>query len=424
MSLFSFRKHRKLTVKDTIAGLDIGTSKVSCGIARLDASGKLRIIGYGHQASRGLKAGMIIDMEALTASVVGAIHAAEEMAEETLQEVFLGVSPAITKSHSLRIEANISGHAIDATDLKKISAQACQEVERVGNHVIHMIPMTYDIDNAHDIKDPRGMFGETLRSSISLISSQPSILRNFVACIERCHLGVAGFVSSSYASGLATLVEDEFELGTTVIDMGAGTTSIAVFHDSKLYYTDTILVGGAHVTADIARGFSTPMIHAERLKALYGSAMVSSNDEREKIVVPQIGEDENHKGSQITRGELVRIVRPRIEETFELIRDRMKAAGVHKIAGKRLVITGGASQLAGAIQLANLILEKQGRLGKPLHLLGLEQGSRNPMFSACAGLIMYGKNTYDSLKELPKKQDQRNINQFFGQIGSWLRENL
>ncbi len=424
MSLFSFRKPRKLAVKDTIAGLDIGTSKVSCGIARLDASGKLRIIGYGHQASRGLKAGMIVDMEALTASVVRAIHAAEEMAEETLQEVFLSVSPAITKPHSLRIEANISGHAIDVADLKKISAQACQEIERSGNHVIHMIPMGYDIDDSHGIKDPRGMFGEALRSSISLISVHPSILRNFAACVERCHLGVSGFVSSSYASGLATLVEDELELGTTLIDMGAGTTSIAVFHDSQLCYTDTILVGGAHVTADIARGFATPMIHAERLKALYGSAMVSSNDDREKIVVPQIGEDENHKGSQITRGELVRIIRPRIEETFELIRDRIKAAGVHKIAGKRLVITGGASQLAGVNQLANLILEKQGRLGKPLHLLGLEQGSRNPMFSTCAGLMIYGKTMQDNLTELPEKQGQNGVNQFFSQIGSWLRENL
>lgn len=424
MRFLSMRKMKKrLPNSGVVAALDIGSSKVACGLARADPSGKLKLIGYGQQASRGLRAGVIVDMEALAASVAAAVHHAEEMADETIQEVLLSVSPTICFSSGLGIESVITGHAVDADDVRKMAAQACHEVEKPGHHVIHAIPTSYGIDDVRGIRDPKGMFGDKLGASIFIVGVPVTALRNLFACLEHCHLGISGFVASSYASGLACLVEDELDLGVTLIDMGAGTTSIAVFYDGKLHHIDSIGVGGAHVTGDIARGLSTPVIHAERLKTLYGSALSASSEDREKIVVPQIGEEDSGRGTQITRSELVRIIRPRIEETFELVRDRLRQSGLDKIAGKRMVLTGGASQMAGAVQLGNLILDKQGRLGKPLHLFGLDQGSRSPTFSTCAGLLVYGK-TEQSPFNHADPANQNDVSKVFRRIGAWMRENL
>jgi cell division protein FtsA len=408
---------------EVIAALDIGSSKVSCAIAHLGVAGVPELIGFGYQASRGLRNGAIVDMEALATSVASAVHTAEKMAEETISEVFVCVSPSVTTSHPVSIEAVISGHAINETDVRKIVSQACQELEQPGQHVIHAIPFSYDIDGSKGIRDPRGMFGERLGANIYIVTAHSGTLRNFAACIERCHLEVAGFVVSSYASGLASLVEDEMELGVTLLEMGAGCTSIAIFHDGKLYHTDYVNIGGAHVTGDIARGLSTPMIHAERLKTLYGSAMLSSSNEREKILVPQIGEDDHHKGAQFTRAELYRIIRPRIEETFELVRDRLKECDADKVAGKRLVLTGGGSQLSGILHMANLILDKHGRLGKPLKVNKLTQTAKMPEFSSTIGLVLYGQNEYKRMGLSNVKPSKERL---FGfeRIGGWIRENL
>ncbi|MBL9029956.1 MAG: cell division protein FtsA [Caedimonas sp.] len=423
MKLFNMRRRLTNPPSGLIAGLDIGSSKVSCAIARLGSSGVPEITGFGHQASRGLRNGAIVDMEALTTSVAAAVHTAEEMADETISEVFVCISPAITTSHPVGIEAAVSGHPIDEADVRKMVSQACQGLEQPGQHVIHAIPVSYEVDGSRGIRDPRGMFGDRLGANIYIITANSGPLRNFAACIERCHLEVAGFIVSGYASGLATLVDDELELGVTLIDMGAGCTSISVFYDGKLHHTDYVNVGGAHITGDVARGFSTPMIHAERLKTLYGSAMLSSNNEREKILVPQIGEDENHKGSQITRVELYRVIRPRVEETFELVRERLKECDVDKVAGKRLVLTGGASQLSGILDMANLILDKQGRLGKPVKISNLTQNSRMPEFASTMGLILYGQNEYKRLGMSQTRATKEPL-LFFERIGGWLRENL
>ncbi len=423
MKFSNVRRRLQKSSSGIIVGLDIGSSKVSCAIARVHSMEESpQLIGFGHQASRGLRNGTIVDMEALSSSVAMAVHVAEDMADETAQEVFVCISPSITEAHPVGTEAIISGHPIDETDVRKMVSQACQGLEQPGRHVIHAIPVNYEIDGLRGIRDPRGMFGDRLGANIYIVTANSGPLRNFVACIERCHLDVAGFVVSGYASGLSALVEDEMELGVTLIDMGAGCTSIAVFYDGKLHHTDHVNIGGSHVTGDVARGLSTPVVHAERLKTLYGSAMIASSDEREKILVPQIGEDENHKGAQITRAELYRIIRPRIEETFELVRERLKDCEADKVAGKRLVLTGGGSQLAGIMNMANLILDKQGRLGKPLKIKGLSQNTRFPEFASTLGLISYGQNEYrrGALAQTGTKENSL----VFGKIKGWLRENL
>jgi cell division protein FtsA len=362
-------------------------------------------------------------MQALEIAIRGAVYEAEKAANETIDDVFVSLSPNLISSAVVRVEANISGHAVDDADVRKILAQASQSAEKAGHQIIHSISAAYMIDNIQGIRDPRGMFGDILNCSVLVLSAPYGPLRNLYACIERCHLTVNDLVVSPYASGLATLVEDEMDLGVTLIDMGAGATSIAIFYDGRLSHIDHVPIGGMHVTNDLARGLSTPLAQAERIKTLYGSAMVSPSDSRELIAAPQIGEEPSAKGTQVTKAEITRIIRPRIEETFELIRDRLRHIDVNAIAGKRLVLTGGASQLPGVRELASLILDKQGRIGRPLYVSspGNDQ-IKSPAFATCAGLLEFARTEHF----ITAAHEQDNYPGFlnrFGRISSWFKTN-
>lgn len=406
-----------------IAGLDIGSSKVCCAIARIESTGELNVIGIGYHASRGIRAGTIIDMESLQTAVAHAVHQAEEATDVTLDEIFVTVSPAICASKTVRVELPISGHAVDETDIKKIIHQAVSTLQASSNMVIHTIPITYEIDEIAGIRDPRGMFGELLKAKIHMLSANKTPLRNLSACVERAHLDVSNFVTSIYASGLATLVEDELDLGVTLIDLGAGTSSVGIFYNGKLAQIDYIPIGGAHVTSDIARCLSTPLINAERIKTLYGTTMVSPSDGREMIPVPQIGEDEMSKGSQIAKAELTQIIRPRVEEIFETIKDKLQSHPAYKMAGRRLVLTGGASLLPGITEISGLVMDKQTRLGKPLYLKGITEGTRSPAFASCAGLLLYGQRQKGPFAAITSRKQEAPPTPL-GRIGLWLKENF
>jgi cell division protein FtsA len=249
-----------------------------------------------------------------------------------------------------------------------------------------------------------------------------------VTCLARCRLEVADIVIAPYAAGLAALVEDEINLGATIIDMGAGTTSVAVFYDGHLLHADSVPIGGSHVTADIARGLSTPLAHAERMKTLYGNAMSAGNDEREMIDVPLMGEEDRSQSNHVPRSMLVGIIRPRIEETLELLRGRLEMTGYDKLAGRRVVLTGGASQLQGVTDLAANVLDKQVRRGRPLKIAGLADSTGGPAFAACAGLLIFAERRPDEAPAAVMAARTRSTSQepngFMGRFGLWLRENL
>jgi cell division protein FtsA len=267
------------------------------------------------------------------------------------------------------------------------------------------------------------MFGKKLGVNMHIVAAKPATLRNITAAVGRCHLEIGGLVVSPYAAGLAALVDDETDLGVTIIDMGAGTTTIGVFFDSNLIFADTIPVGGGHVTNDIARGLSTPLVHAERMKTLYGSAIASSSDERETIAVPQVGEEEDGQVNHVPKSLLVGIIAPRLEETFELIRNRLEASGYDKVAGRRVVLTGGACQLPGARELAGLLLDKQIRVGRPLRVAGLAEATGGPAFSTCVGLLHFALS---ERAETPRQARALGASAggIFGRVGSWLKENF
>ncbi|TAL33044.1 MAG: cell division protein FtsA, partial [Phenylobacterium sp.] len=266
-----------------------------------------------------------------------------------------------------------------------------------------------------------GMYGERLGVNMHLVTAGSGALRNLAACVARCHLEIAEMAVSPYAAGLAGLVEDEMDLGATLIDMGGGTTSLAVFFDGRVVFTDSVSVGGGHVTNDIARGLSTPLVQAERIKTLYGSASSGPADDREIIEVPLVGEEDPNSVAQIPRSLLVGIIHPRLEETLELARGRLEQSGFDKLAGRRVVLTGGACQLPGVRELAAQILDKQVRIGRPLRLGGLAEATSGPAFATCAGLIAYAeRREADASAELLGPAPER-ASGLIGRIGEWFR---
>ena len=405
------------------AGIDVGSTKIACFIARVSSDGGIRVAGASHHASKGIAQGLVNDMDAAQASILAAVTAAEQLAGERIREVFVNVNGARLASRTATAKISISGREVEEADLRKVlnSGYATREPEERA--LIHCIPTGYSIDGSRPIRDPRGMFGEALSVHMHLVSASTGALRNLAGCVERCHLSVDAMVAGPYASALACLVEDEMDLGVTLIDMGGGTTTIAVFYDGNVLYTDSVPVGGAHVTLDIARGLSTPIAHAERMKTLYGSCVASPTDDLELIDVPLIGEEPAGQPNHVPRSMLVGIVAPRLEETFELVRKRLDDSGLAQFAGRRLVLTGGASQLQGVRELAALILNKQVRMGRPLRIAGLADSTSGPAFSVPAGLLAYAVRKHGSDEERALKLPEGPITRV-ARIGHWLRENF
>jgi cell division protein FtsA len=244
--------------------------------------------------------------------------------------------------------------------------------------------------------------------------------------VERCHLAVEAMVATPYAAGLSALVDDEAEMGATVIDLGAGTTSVGVFTGRNLVHCDGIAVGGAHVTMDVARGLSTRVSEAERLKVLYGATIASPSDERETVAVPRVGDDEREAVHQVPRVKLVRIIRPRVEEILELVRDRLRASGAWAEAGRRVILTGGTAQLTGVPDLARKILERQVRVGRPLGVSGLPEAAKGPPFAASVGLLVYPQFAATEHFEPQSRGRQlaTGTDGYMARMGRWLKDSF
>jgi cell division protein FtsA len=418
-------KPRKPSIRprgSMLAALDIGTTKVCCFIARVEDD-KPRVLGIGHQISRGLRNGSIIDLEAAGASILNAVHAAEEMAGETIPRVVANLSGGFSASRIIRTEIGVAGREITDADMRRALETGYLTRDPGDRQVIHSVPVGFSVDDSRGIRDPRGMLGERLGVNMHVVTASVAAVRNHTSAIGRSHLEVEALVVSPYAAGLSCLVEDEIGLGVTVIDMGGGTTTIGVFFDGNLIFADYVPVGGGHVTNDIARGLSTPIAHAERLKTLFGSAISATTDEREMIAVPQIGEEDEGHVNHVPRSLLVGIIAPRIEETFELVRNRLEASGFDKVAGRRVVLTGGACQLHGAREFAGLILDKQVRIGRPQRVAGLAEATGGPAFATTAGLLHF------ALSERAEASGTRRSAvgppaSVFGRLGNWLKQNF
>jgi cell division protein FtsA len=408
----------------SIAVLDIGTTKIACFIAQVDSAGGTKITGIGHQLSKGIRSGIITDFAEAEASIISAVHAAEQMAGETVENVIVSLSGGNLTSRNVTVEMTMLGEEVTDRDIMDIIEQGRASIVHTEHDIIHCIPVSYYLDGARGIIDPRKMFGKKLGADLHIITGLPSITRNLAHCVARCHLNVVEYIASPYASALSCLEDDEKQLGVTLIDMGGGVTSFAVFGGGKNLYTDAIPLGGMHVTNDIARGLSTTLSNAERLKTLHGSAIITASDDQVMVDVPQLGEEESDDVNTLPRSMLVGVIRPRLEEIFEMIRSKIEMGGAGPLAGKRVVLTGGASQLLGVREMASSILGKQVRLGRPRTLPGLAEAVSGPAFSTGLGMLEYVTKKPMEEQMFDLHRHRGGLTAGFEKVVNWFRENF
>ena len=428
---------RPLSARKTaiLCALDIGTSKIVCLIARLipiEASDTLRgrthrcrILGIGHQRSRGIKGGTVVDMDEAEQAIRLTVDAAERMAGVQVESVLVNVTGGRLGSLHYNAKIHIGGEAVGERAVHRVLEAAAAQTARQGHAVLHSLPTGFSLDATRGILDPKGMIGDELGADMHVVGCDAAATRNLMLAIERCHLDVEAMVATPYASGLSALVDDEADMGTVLIDLGGGTTSIGVFSGERIVHVDAIAVGGNHVTMDVARGLTIRLADAERLKTLYGSCIASTSDERESIAISQVGEDGDH-AHHVPKSHLVRIVRPRIEEILELVRDRLTAAGLAPGARQRVVLTGGACQLTGLPEAARRILNSQVRIGRPLGIQGLPESAKSPAFSASLGLLIYpqvaGIEHFEPRRSNVMKGT--GTDGYISRVGRWLRESF
>ncbi|WP_097153316.1 cell division protein FtsA [Cohaesibacter gelatinilyticus] len=415
--------------------LDIGSSKVCCIIARLTprpAGEALRyrthhvqVLGFGLHQAKGMKSGVIVDLEQAENSIRLAVDAAERQADITVESLIVNVSCGRLSSDTLSATVSLNGHEVDDADIRRVLHAGAEHLLTVDRSVVHSMPIGYSLDGGKGIRDPRGMLGDELAVDMHVVTAQSAPLKNLELCVNRCHLEVEMMVATPYASGLACLVDDEAELGVACVDMGGGTTTLSIFMDGQFVHSDAIAIGGTHVTMDLARGLSTRLTDAERIKTLHGSALLSLSDDQELVAVPPVGDDDRDLLNQVPKAALTRIIRPRVEEILELVRDRLQASGFSAHVGRRVVLTGGASQLTGIPETARRMLGRNVRLGRPLGIAGLPEVAKGPAFATAVGLLIYPQvSQIEQFERLAVKPRLTGTDGYFSRVGQWLKESF
>jgi len=419
-----------------IAALDVGSTKVCCLIAKIEPPArnsitgpKIKVLGVGHHAARGIRAGAVANVEEAERSIRLAVDAAERMAQVSVGEVYVNVAGGQPSSICYSGAATVQNEVISQNDVNKAIGTAMAQSKVVGRVLLHASPMQYCVDDAKGVKDPIGMYGARLGVEVNAVLVEQGAMHNLAMVIERCHLNVAGFVIGPYAAGRSVLVDDEMELGTTVIDMGGATTSVAVFHDGNLIYGDVLPIGGHHVTKDLARGLSTTIAHAERMKTLYGSALPSIYDDRELISVPILGERGVDALNSVPRSMLTGIIRPRLEEIFEMVQDRLEQSPVANKLGRQLVLCGGASQLTGMREAAGQIMSRNirmaGSVAGSTGFSGLPESSKSPAFSVATGLLAYALAPDQHMSRMIEfSQENIKSTRYINRVGRWIKESF
>jgi cell division protein FtsA len=406
----------------TIAIVDIGSSKVVCFIAKIDTFGRINIVGIGHNVAQGVKAGRITDIKAAEVSIAQAVEAAEKMANETIKTVYVSISSNNLISQCISSDLMVTGHEINDKDINRLVFQVLDKFNEQELDVIHSFAYDYVLDGNRGIENPLGMYGNTLSGEFHVLSSPTNYLLNVSNCFARCQLEVENFISSSYATGLACLTPDEMNLGVTLIEFGGGCTSVSVFNKGQMLYSDALPIGGMHVSNDIARGFGTDFMSAERVKTLYGTVIMTSADFDENIEVPISSNQHDTEMNVIKRSELVEIIRARIEEILDITAKKLEASGMIKYGGNKVVITGGASRLSGLKEMVGHVFSRTVRIGYPVELSGLAESTSGIAFSTPVGMLLHLASS--ETKGLSAHPAAANDQGPLSNIIQWFKENF
>jgi cell division protein FtsA len=415
-----------------LAALDIGSSKITCLIGRrADAEDDVPVVaGVGVQASRGVKAGAAADLDALERSIRLAVEQAERAAGMAITDVVVGVSGPDLRSDVVRARLALGGKEVSAQHVAGVRAAALESFNSNGRDVLHASLLGYSVDGTSGIRDPLGMFADALTASFLIVSAPTAGLRNILQCISRAHLTVGSVVAAPYAAGLSVLVEDEAEQGAMVIDFGAGVTSAAAFMEGRLMHVETLPMGGARATSDLAQGLGTTSSAAERMKVLHGAVGLTEIDALEQVEGPRLGPDGRLEAATCARAELAQILRPRFEEILELMDMRLsKASSGSRPLPRRIVMTGGSSLIPSLRELAEDVFRAPVRLARPTLIRGLGDNYSSPAFASAAGLLRWGLvGLADAARSEGDKAGVRGGAEpgagLFRRVGVWLKENF
>lgn len=378
----------KIQEKKLIVGLDIGTSKVVAIVGEINIEGQTSIIGIGSHPSTGLKKGVVVNIESTVQSIQRAIEEAELMAGCQIHSVFVGIAGSHIRSLNSHGIVAIRDNEVNASDVERVIDAARAVAIPADQRMLHILPQEFIIDNQEGIREPIGMSGVRLEAKVHMVTGAVSAAQNIVKCIRRCGLDVDDIILEQLASSYSVLTDDEKELGVCLVDIGGGTTDIAVFTEGAIRHTAVIPIAGDQVTNDIAVALRTPTQHAEDIKIKYACALRQLTSLEDTIEVPSVGERESKRMSRQT---LAEVVEPRYEELFSLIQAELRRSGFEEVIPAGIVLTGGSSKMEGLIELAEEVFHMPVRLGMPKGIFGLVDVVRNPIHATGVGLLLYGQ---------------------------------
>jgi cell division protein FtsA len=401
---------------ELVVGLDIGTTKIAAVVGEITDDG-IDIIGVGTHPSTGLKKGVVVHIDETMRSIQRAVEEAEHMAGVEITQVYAGIAGAHIKSLNSQGVWAVKDKEVKDTDIAAVLEQAKAINIPQDRKIIHVLPQEYTIDHQDGIKEPLGMSGVRLEAKVHLVTASVSSAENIIKCCHRCGLQVADIVLEPLASSEAVLHDDEKELGVVLVDIGGGTTDIAVFSDGAIVYTAVLPVGGKQLTDDIAYGLRCPSSEAERIKHKYGCAMVSMVSEDEMMEVPSVG---GRPAREVKRQGLCDIIEPRVEEIFTLVRRELEKSGLEDRIASGAVITGGSTVLEGTPELAETVLGMPVRRGLPKGVGGLVDVVKAPAYATGVGLVLYGAKHLDTAhfvgRNVQKGSVWRRMRAWFGEV--------
>ncbi len=405
--------------KNLIVGLDIGTSKIVTIVAELLPEGSLKVIGLGQHPSRGLKKGVVINIDATMQAIQRSIEEAELMADCKINTVFTGIAGSHIKSLNSHGMVKIKDAEVTQMDVDRVVETARAVALPADQQILHILTQEFIIDGQDDVREPLGMSGMKLEVKVHIVTGAVAAAQNIVKCIKRCGLEVSDLILQPLASSIAVLTEDEKELGVCLVDIGGGTTDIAVFKNGSIRHTAVIAVAGDQITNDIAVAFRTPTQSAEDIKIKHGCALRQLADVREVVEVPGV---DGREARQLSIQTLAEVIEPRVVELYELVLQELRRSGMEEMIASGIVITGGSAMMRGMIELGEEIFHMPVRMGMPRYVGGLSEVVSNPRYATGVGLILMGKQQLE--RHLTGQMESSSVGRIFDKMKSWFQGNF
>ncbi len=405
--------------KNLIVGLDIGTSKIAAIVAEMNPEGGFEVIGMGSSPSRGLKKGVVVNIESTVNAIQRALEEAELMADCKIRDVWTGIAGSHIRSFNSHGMVAIKDREVAQSDVDRVVETAKAIPIPTDQQILHVLNQEFVIDGQEDVREPLGMSGVRLEVKVHIVTGAVSAAQNIMKCVRRCGLEVNDLILQPLASAMAVLSEDEKDLGVCLVDIGGGTSDIAVFTQGAIRHTAVIPIAGDQITNDIAMALRTPTKEAEEIKRRYGCALRELADPQEMVEVPGVGERSSKKMSRQT---LAEVIEPRVEELYSLVQAELRRSGFEELLSSGIVITGGSAAMQGMVELGEEVFHMPVRLGLPTYAGGLSEVIRNPRYSTGVGLLMAGLSQHQ--RQQIEKMQSGSFKQIVGRMKKWFETNF